>query len=57
MYKDPICGMDVDSNSTFKVEKDGKNYFFCSQSCKDKFIAQKGQTKEGQHKEGKGCCG
>ena len=57
MYKDPICGMDVDSNSTFKVEKDGKNYFFCSQHCKDKFTAQKGQTKEDQHTEKKGCCG
>jgi len=56
MHKDPICGMDVDSNTAFKVEQDGKSYYFCSKNCKNKFTAQKGQAKEGEHKHGKGCC-
>jgi len=57
MYKDPICGMNVEASTAFKVEQDGQTNFFCSQICKDKFIAKKGQVKEGQHKESKGCCG
>lgn len=39
--KDPICGMDVDpkvaKRKGLTVEKEGKTYYFCSQSCKDKF--------------------
>jgi len=57
MQKDPICGMNVEANTAFKVEQDGKSYYFCSQGCKSKFAAQKGQIKDGHHKEGKGCCG
>ena len=57
MNKDPMCGMDVGSNSAFKAEQDGKSYSFCSQACKDKFLTQKDQAKEGQHQEAKkGCC-
>lgn len=56
MHKDPICGMDVDANTAFKAEQAGKSYFFCSQNCKSKFLAQKDKIKEGQHKEVEGCC-
>ena len=45
MAKDPICGMEVDKNSAIKVAKGGKEYFFCSTYCRDKFIKQEG-TKE-----------
>ena len=38
MAQDPICGMDVDPKQAIKVSKDGKDYFFCSSNCKDKFI-------------------
>lgn len=38
MAKDPICGMQVDKNSAIKLIKDGKEYFFCTQHCKDKFL-------------------
>ena len=38
--KDPVCGMDVDRNSAIRLTKDGKEFSFCSISCKDKFIAQ-----------------
>ncbi len=37
MAKDPICGMQVSQNSAIKVTKDGRDYFFCSAHCKDKF--------------------
>ncbi|MFH1201613.1 MAG: permease [Candidatus Omnitrophota bacterium] len=40
--KDPICGMQVDTDIDIKVTKDGKDYFFCSALCKDKFIKQEG---------------
>ena len=40
MAKDPICGMQVNENSALKITKDGKDYFFCSAHCKNKFIEQ-----------------
>jgi len=38
--KDPICGMTVDPKTAIKLTKEGKDYFFCSSLCKDKFIRQ-----------------
>jgi len=39
--KDPVCGMDVDEKEARKkrltISKDGKEYFFCSNDCKNKF--------------------
>lgn len=37
MAKDLVCGMDVDKNGALKSTHDGKNYVFCSASCKAKF--------------------
>ena len=42
MAKDPICGMEIEENAAIKVTKDGKDYFFCSTHCKNKFIEQQG---------------
>lgn len=42
MAIDPICGMQIEKNSAIKVNKDGKDYYFCSVHCKDKFIKQEG---------------
>ncbi len=41
MVKDPVCGMDVDSQSanTLKTEYKGKTYHFCNESCKKSFEA------------------
>jgi uncharacterized membrane protein YraQ (UPF0718 family)/YHS domain-containing protein len=36
--QDPICGMLVEKDKAFKLRKDGKDYFFCSSLCRDKFI-------------------
>ena len=41
--QDPICGMQIDKNSAIKITKDGKEYFFCSTQCRDKFIKQQGR--------------
>ncbi|MFQ5969850.1 MAG: YHS domain-containing protein [Nitrososphaerales archaeon] len=38
MFKDPICGMDVDANKTkFVSELEGKKFYFCSEPCKASF--------------------
>jgi hypothetical protein len=42
MEIDPICGMRVDKNTAVRACKDGKDYFFCSTRCRDKFIRQEG---------------
>ncbi len=38
--KDPICGMDVDERTGISFERDDEVFFFCSEHCKNKFIAQ-----------------
>jgi YHS domain-containing protein len=41
MQKDPVCGMEVDEKqSKFHSEYDGKNFYFCSEECKDTFDNQ-----------------
>ncbi|MGH6869402.1 MAG: YHS domain-containing protein, partial [Methylocella sp.] len=40
MAKDPVCGMDVDRRSAkHSAEYVGHAYYFCSQGCKTKFVA------------------
>lgn len=36
--KDPVCGMTVNSQKAAAASvRDGKTYYFCSASCRDKF--------------------
>ena len=35
--RDPVCGMEVNSDSKYKSEYDGELYYFCSNACKEKF--------------------
>ena len=42
MAIDPICGMQVDKDSPFKVKKEGEEYYFCSSRCRQMFIKQEG---------------
>ncbi len=38
MVKDPVCTMEVDESKTeFSTTYKNKTYYFCSQSCKEKF--------------------
>jgi len=40
MYKDPVCGMDVDPETAAgKSEYKGKTYYFCAPGCKKSFDA------------------
>ena len=43
MAIDPICGMTVDEATTRRAERDGTIFYFCSEHCRQKFIA------DGQH--------
>ena len=40
MYKDPICGMNVDLALGIHAHVRGQDIYFCSQHCKDKFLKQ-----------------
>ncbi len=35
--KDPVCGMDVTTDSEYHIHHAGEDYYFCSSSCHDKF--------------------
>lgn len=45
--KDPVCGMLIEKEKTkFKTVKNGKEFFFCSKNCFDKFT---GKEKAAEH--------
>jgi Cu+-exporting ATPase len=37
--KDPICGMTVDEATALRAERAGKTFYFCSEHCHEKFLA------------------
>ncbi|MFA7255703.1 MAG: heavy metal translocating P-type ATPase [Candidatus Omnitrophota bacterium] len=39
MIKDPICGMTVDKAKARHAERDGKTFYFCSDTCQQKFLS------------------
>jgi Cu+-exporting ATPase len=39
MAIDPICGMTVDEQTARSVQRNGQAYFFCSESCRQRFLA------------------
>lgn len=44
MEKDVVCGMQVDqAKAAGTSQYNGKTYYFCSKSCKDKFDANPAQ--------------
>ena len=36
---DPVCGMTVAPDSEFRVQRDGTTWWFCSATCRDRFLA------------------
>ena len=40
MAKDPVCGMAVDEASELRAERDGHIFYFCSEHCRQTFLAQ-----------------
>jgi YHS domain-containing protein len=49
--KDPVCGMDVDSNTAAgKSEYKGQTFYFCSPGCKKAFDKEPEKyAKSGEH--------
>lgn len=41
MKQDPVCGSYVEETTKFKVKYYDKIFYFCSDECKEKFIATK----------------
>ena len=39
MSTDPVCGMAVDTTSTYRAEQSGRAWWFCSTHCRDEFTA------------------
>ena len=37
--KDPICGMTVDETTSLHAERDGQAFYFCSEHCREIFLA------------------
>ena len=52
--KDPICGMSVNQDPALHAERDGKTFYFCGESCKNKFHSLPTESAK-KGKEG-GCC-
>jgi Cu+-exporting ATPase len=48
MTRDPICGMDVDEATALRAERDGQTFYFCCESCRQRFL---------QPKPAHSCCG
>jgi Cu+-exporting ATPase len=47
MERDVVCGMQMDpAKAVGRSEHDGKTYYFCSKSCKDRFDANPSQFKQ-----------
>ena len=40
--RDPVCGMDVDVTTAFAEAVDGENFYFCSESCRQRFAENPG---------------
>jgi Cu+-exporting ATPase len=40
MATDPICGMTVDETTARHEERDGNSFYFCSEGCRQKFLAK-----------------
>lgn len=39
LVTDPICGTELLKEDAYRILKDGKEYFFCSWECREKFLA------------------
>ena len=45
MQRDPVCNMEVDEKTAVTVEHGGEAFYFCSEGCRDKFLAEKQDRK------------
>lgn len=40
LVNDTVCGKELDQKDAYRVLKNGKEYFFCSWECREKFLEQ-----------------
>ena len=40
LVKDPICGLYIPESKAIKLQVKNKNYYFCSDECKNKFMKE-----------------
>lgn len=52
MPKDPVCGMNVNEERALKAEKNGRTFYFCGHSCKDRFFSKDKKGKPRQNHNG-----
>jgi Cu+-exporting ATPase len=52
MAIDPICGMTVDPATALSAERDGQTAYFCSESCRQKYVAGETAPQKQEH----ACC-
>jgi uncharacterized membrane protein YraQ (UPF0718 family)/YHS domain-containing protein len=38
---DPVCGMKVDRAKALTAERDGETFYFCSEGCRERFLAER----------------
>ena len=48
---DPVCGMNVRADSEYRHTHNGREYVFCSASCRDKFVAMPAKYLHSAHRE------
>lgn len=53
---DPICHMEVDESSALQETIDDQTWYFCSQGCREKFLAQQVPPEEVEPAQKSGCC-
>src|SRR5665647_145373 len=45
IVRDPVCGMDVDTETALKAKIGDRTYYFCSQQCLDVYTAPERELK------------
>ena len=48
---DPVCGMEVTADSEWTAEYEGATFYFCSEACRDSFVAEPGKYLEAMGEE------
>ncbi len=56
MAIDPICGMTVNETTARSAERDGQTYYFCGESCRQKFLSAPPANKPAPTSSSCGCC-
>ena len=53
MVKDPICGMTVDETTSLHAERNGQEFYFCSEHCRKTFLSMPATAKPEEKQQGK----